>query len=253
MALSWLERQGERTIQDNEIVFFRYRSRLLAGICHSESGGKIRFSTPGQGSVSVPAENVLLVTGETASDPKGAARWWSTAAEDGQDIDLEEVWDLVRDEGEAWPLEGISELYYDGEATTRQLAALIVHLEDSRYFEARKEVYHPLSEDQAAQRREAEAREAARAEERERFRAWFNGTGGSDDPGPWLSRLQDFVLKGEKSAHAQWVRRMADEEVAPRGVFERRVAEGVWDADEHLDLIRKDVPIDFPAAVLQTA
>ena len=246
-----------RTIQENEIVFFRYRSRLLAGICHSTSGGKIRFSTPGQGSVSVPAENVLLATDATAADAREAAKWWDAAVADGEGIDLEEIWDLVREEGEAWPLEGLSELYHDGEATPKQLAALLVHLEDSRYFEGCETAYRPLSEDEVAERREAEAREAARAEERLRFRRWFNDRDDAvdvqDAAAAWLARLQDYVLQGEKSTHAQWVRRMAGEEVNARRVFRRLVDEGVWDADEHLDLMRKGVPIDFSGAVLRAA
>ncbi len=225
-------------------------------MCLSKSGGKIRFSAPGQGSVSVPEENVLLAIDTAASGPKEAAKWWDAAVAESEGIDLEEIWDLLREEGEAWPLLGLSELYHDGEATPRQLAALLVHLEGSRYFEGCESGYRPMSVDEVAERREAEAREAARAEERQRFRRWFSdrdSSAGVPDAGAWHARLQDYVLQGDKSVHAQWVRRMAGEEVDPRRVFGRLVDEGVWAADEHLDLIRKGVPTEFPEVVLQAA
>ena len=244
-------------VTENEIAFFRYRNRLMAGVCLSLQGGKARFATARKETVNTPVENVLLRTGETAGDWTAAAEWMARAEEDSERIDLEDLWELLRDDVEVWPVDELADLYYEGDETPGQRAALLVHLEQNPYFEAERRGgrYRALSEEEVQARQDAARQQAERAEEKARFQHWF-GECREESPeyvGGWVDRLKDYVLQGEKSVHLGWVERMAGARVDSRIAFERLVRHGVWGPDEHLDLIRAEVPVEFPAVVNEAA
>ena len=69
----------------------------------------------------------------------------------------------------------------------------------------------------------------------------------------WVDRLEDYALYGESSAHVRWVERMSDGQADRRKAFGRLVDIGVWDADEHLELIIEKVPVEFPRATMDAA
>ena len=241
-------------VMENEIAFFRYRNRLMAGVCLSSRGGKLRFATGRKESVITPVENVLLSTGETADDWTGAAEWMSRAEQGSEAIDLEDAWELLRDDADVWTVDELADLHFGGNVTADQRAALLVHLEQNLYFEAerRGDGYRALSEEEVRARQAAVVRQAARLEERDRFRRWLHEC--TEEPPEsvdgWVDRLKDYVLRHERSVHADWVERMAGARVDPHTVFNRLVRDGVWGPDEHLDLIRADVPVDFPEVVI---
>ena len=242
-------------VMENEIAFFRYRNRLMAGVCLSSRGGKLRFATARKETMTTPVENVLLRTGETADDWTGAAEWMARAEEQSAGIDLEDTWELLRDDADAWTVDELADLYFNGNVTAHQRAALLVYLEQNLYFEAerRGDGYRALSEEEVRARQAAVVRQAARVEERARFRRWLRE--GREEPTEsvegWVDRLKDYVLRYERSVHADWVERMAGARVDPHTVFNRLVRDGVWGPDEHLDLIRADVPVDFPEVVIE--
>lgn len=244
-------------LMENEIAFFRYRNRLMAGVCLSSQGGKVRFATARKETVNTPAGNVLLCTGEAAADWTAAAAWMSRAKAESEGIDLEDAWELVRDDADVWTVDGLADLYFGGDVTPDQRAALLVRLEQNLYFEAERRGggYRALSEEAVQGRRSAARREAERAEVKAQFQQWFSECreGPPELVDGWVDRLKDTVLRGEKSVHTGWMERMADARVDARLVFDRLVRHGVWEPDEHLDLIRAEVPVDFPSVVSQAA
>ena len=245
------------SVRENEVCFFRYRNRLLAGVCLSVERGKARFVTSARDTVNVPVENVLLATGEMGQGGGAAAEWWARAEAQSAEMDLAEVWELVRDEGEVWLARDLADLYFGDAVPPDRLAALIVCLEQGRFFKADEAGYRPLAEAEVAERQEAEAREQAREAERALFQQWFL-SGEEADVAPetledWVGRLKDYVLNGEQSAHVRWVERMSAGQANPRRAFTRLVAHGVWTVDENLDLIRNEAPIAFPEVVIRAA
>ena len=244
-------------VMENEIAFFRYRNRLMAGVCLSSRGGKVRFATARKETVITPVENVLLSTGETADDWTGAAEWMSRAEEGSEAIDLEDAWELLRDDADVWTVDELADLYFGGNVTADQRAALLVHLEQNLYFEAERRGggYRALSEEEVRARQASAVRQAARVEEKARFGRWLHECReeSPESVAGWVDRLKDYVLHPERSVHADWVERMAGARVDPHTVFNRLVRDGVWGPDEHLDLIRADVPVEFPAVVIEEA
>ena len=244
-------------VSENEIAFFRYRNRLMAGVCLSSRGGKVRFATARKETVNTPVQNVLLCTGETAGNWTAAAEWMARAEEKSEAIDLEDAWELVRDDADVWTVDGLADLHYGEDVSPDQLAALLVYLEQSLYFEAERRGvgYRALSEDEVRTRRAVARRQAERVEEKARFQRWFeeNLEDSQEYVGGWIDRLKDYVLHGEKSVHSGWVERMTGGRPDSRAAFNRLVREGLWDPDEHLDLIRSEVPVEFPSSVIISA
>jgi exoribonuclease II len=244
-------------LSENEIAFFRYRNRLLAGVCVSSGKGKVRLTPDGQGPMNVPAENILLATGVRAGSPKAAAALWEKAEAGAEELDLSEVWDLVRDETDVWGLEELAELCYGEDATMDARASLLLRLESGDWFAAAETGYRPLTAAELDERKEAAGREAERQARQELFENWFRGKGAADLDdalqADWVSRLKDYVLHGPTSAHARWVERMAGQPVSQRKCFDRVVHTGAWSPHEHLDLYRDEVPTEFSPEVLAAA
>ncbi len=156
-------------LSENEIAFFRYRNRLLAGVCISCGKGKARFTTDGQGPMNVPVENVVLVRGVRTDSPREAARMWTAAEAAGADMDLSEIWDLVQEEPEVWRLEDLGELCLGADVSTGDLGALLLRLEVGDYFVSEDGGYRPLSASDRTRQLETSEREAARQAQRELF------------------------------------------------------------------------------------
>ena len=195
-------------VTENEIVFFRYRNRLMAGVCLSSRGGKVRFATARKETVNTPVENVLLRTGESAGDWTAAARWMARAEEESEVINLEDAWELVRDDADVWTVDALADLYFGGGVTPDQRAALLVHLEHNCYFEAERRGggYRALSDEEVHDRQAAAGRQAARAEERARFRQWFEEN--REEPPEyvcrWVDRLKDYVFV-RRQEYSSWL------------------------------------------------
>ena len=246
-----------QVLQDREIVLFRYRNRLLAGVSQGVARGKMRFALSKKEAVNVPAENLLQATGVCADNLAAGERWMAEAEATSHTIKLHEVWDLVQDEGEVWEVADLAELYFDGAATPQQMSAFLIHLETSSYFAPKGKRYFPLGESEVAQRRADEARQAARAAEQTLFETWLDEAKPTEVDSEmrldWLGHLKAYVLDDGEGPHGHWIERMAGCKVPVRQVFEKLVHEGVWQADEFLDLLRAEVPVVFAAPLTAAA
>ncbi|MDA0745173.1 MAG: RNB domain-containing ribonuclease [bacterium] len=244
-------------LKENEIAFFRYRNRLLAGVCLAREKGKARFAVSAKEAVNVPLENVLLTTGQVSADAGVAEAWMARAEADGAPFDLIEVWDLVREEGTVWQLAELAEFYFQDGVAPEHLGALLMHLEACDYFERNEAGYRARDEAEVEQKREEKVREAAREEEKTLFQRWFLQEEEMDNleghRERWIEALKDYVLYGESSTYARSLERLAGQRVDDRRAFQHLVKVGAWESDVHLELVRKEVRVHFPEPVLLAA
>jgi exoribonuclease-2 len=235
--------------KDDEIAFFRYRNRLMSGVFHSGESGKVRFKISAKESLNVPKENVVLLTGEIARNQGEAKAWLEKVEQWTLTLNLEEVWELIKEENEAWSLVGLADLCLEEGATPLAFAGLLVGLDNSSFFKYSKDGFLALTDEEVAEIRAAEEKESARAEEKGLFQGWLDGQEESVEAkeyvDTWVPRLMDYVLYGDTSVHSRWLAKMVDERVDTKRVFNRLVKEKIWQPDEHLDLIRQEIPISF--------
>ena len=235
--------------RENEIVLFRYRNRLMAGVCVNASHTKARFAISSRESLNVPLENIVYKTGEIGKDKAAGAQWLARAEADGGQVDVSELWELVREEEGVWTLNDLAELYFGDEPAAAQISALLVILETGDYFDAEGRGFRAVDEAEIERRLVLLARAEEREAERAEFIKWFQGK----QPAPnaeWIARVKDAALNGEQ---IQWLERMMGEVVSARGAFDRLVIEGIWDQHTFVELMREELPLVFPAEVVQEA
>ena len=236
---------------ENEIALFRYRNRLLAGVCVNLSHTRARFAVSAKTSLNVPIENILQATGQIGRDKSAGAAWFKRAEAASADVDLRELWELVAEENEVWPLRELADLYCDHAPTAERLSAFLIALETSVYFDAEACGFRAADRAEVDNRLEMIALAEARTAERERFLAWLNGSGQGD--AEWMDRLKDVALYGTQSEYARALQRLAGEPISARRAYDRIVAEGLWDRHDFVELMREDFDLDFPDVVIKEA
>ena len=237
--------------KENEITLFRYRNRLMAGVCVNISHTRARFAVSARTSHNVPIENILQTTGHIGNDKTAGTAWLNRAEATSADIDLYDLWELVVEEDEIWHLDELAELHDNYTPTSEHLSAFLVALETSIYFDAEGRGFRAVDRTEVSHRLEMVARDKEREAEREVFLKWlqFQGTGKDD----WIDRLKDVALHDKQSKHAHWLERMAGETISARKAFDRLVAEGILDRHAFVELMREDVPLDFPDLLIKEA
>lgn len=237
--------------KENEIALFRYRNRLMAGVCVNISHTRARFAVSTRTSHNVPIENILQTTGQIGNDKTAGTTWLNRAEATSADIDLCDLWELVVEEDEIWDLNELAELHYNHTPTSEQMSAFLVALETSVLFDAEGRRFRAVDRSEVSHRLEMVARDKEREAEREAFLKWleFQGTGKDD----WINRLKDVAIYGEQSKYAHWLERMAGETISARKAFDRLVAEGVWDQHAFVELMREDIPLNFPDLLIKEA
>ncbi len=237
--------------KENEIALFRYRNRLMAGVCVNISHTRARFAVSTRTSHNVPIENILQTTGQIGKDKTAGATWLNRAEATSADIDLCDLWELVVEEDEIWDLNELAELHYNHTPTSEEMSAFLVALETSVHFDAEGRRFRATDPAEVDHRLEMVARDKEREAEREAFLKWlkFQGTGKDD----WINRLKDVAIYGEQSKYAHWLERMAGETISARKAFDRLVAEGVWDQHAFVELMREDIPLNFPDLLIKEA
>ena len=237
--------------KENEIALFRYRNRLMAGVCVNISHTRARFAVSVRASHNVPLENILQTTGHIGNDKSAGAAWLNQAEATSIDIDLCDLWELVEEENEIWRLNELAELYYNNAPTSEQMSAFLVALETSAHFDAEGRGFRAVDPAEVDHRLELVARDKEREAEREAFLKWLQFQGTCKDG--WIERLKDVALYGDQSKYAHWLKRMTGQAISVRKAYDRLVAEGVWDRHVFVELIREDISPHFPNIVIKEA
>lgn len=230
--------------RENEIVLFRYRNRLMTGVCLQVSRTKVRFAVSAKESVNVPLENVVLPSAQIAENKNGAIAWLKEIENGSEDVLLDELWALVSEEEGVWAIDELAGLYFSEDASVAQLATFVVALERGDYFEPEGAGFRALDAKTIAERETNAQKEEEREADRLAFVDWFTkglGEGNAD----WVARIQDVVINGEHSGETRWLDRMMGEAVSPKRAFDRLVKLGIWERDVFLDLIREAVEVEF--------
>ncbi len=211
----------------------------------------------------LPQSRVIYETGLDSAGYEAVETFRQQAESAFSDLDLEEVWDIVCDDGEPLTLADIGELYLGDEPTAHQSVAILLHLlddnllfvRDGSHFvpRDREDVATMIERRQRQQQRTADAEELTAA-----FRAGMLPNRLTDYQSEIVGQARAYVLHGDDFARANFIKGFL-EDAGVRGrdlqrtTFEKLVALGVVDVDEHLDLERNNIETEFPEQVLSEA
>ncbi len=211
----------------------------------------------------LPVSRVIQETGLTAERFEAVEELSQEVNAIAESVDLEEVWDVVCDDGDALTLTDIAELYWAEEPSPQQSIGLLFHLlADDMRFARDGDYYLPRDRETVAQTLERIQRQARRAADAEALVAAFRAGALpgelTDFQSNTLGQVRGFVLHGEDYPRANPVKRFLDDAGVKgrdlqRQAFERLVSLGLMREDEHLALEREDIAPDFPNEALDEA
>ncbi len=180
-----------------------------------------------------------------------------------REVNLRELWELVLGEAEEFDPYELAELYFGDSAGDDHAAALLrAVLEEKLYFRIRDGRLVVHSEE------EVERFLHARKKEEERLRRLSLGEeflgallSGSQVPdrvpdevrAHFLEGLKELCLFGEKTQKSKETKEVLErlKATSPEVPFRLLVKAGVFHEDENLELLRFNIPVEFPERVLE--
>ncbi|MEE2710240.1 MAG: RNB domain-containing ribonuclease [Gemmatimonadota bacterium] len=253
-------------MKTNEIVVFRHRGNIQIGRFDQANGKKIRIVTGRNRVFEIPANRVVFETRIDIGNNMTLEAFRKESQETAESLDLRDVWELMKEEAEEYSFKDIAEVYWPDPVSAVQYVSTLLYLEqDCPYFDLQESDYKPLTDELVEAHFLRIERNLAVKVEEAAFFEWFTG---SDRQIPEdftnrqrhaLSRIQQYAMEGDEYEQSSQAKALL-QEIKPqvtgdlqRYAFQMMVRKGIWDEDEHLDLIRYNVPVDFEDDVLKDA
>ena len=226
-------------------------------------GNRLRIAIGRNREARLPQSRLIYETGVSASGFEDVERLREQAESAANDLDLEEVWDIVCDDGDALTLDDIGELYWGDELSAQQSVGLLMHLlgDDLRFVRDGAH-FVPRDRDEVdaiVERRQRQTQRTADAEAlSSAFRAGRMPDALTDHQADLMAQVRGFVVHGDEYHRANPAKRFLETAGAAgrdtqRSAFDALVKLGAMDADEHLALERAGIVADFPEDALADA
>ena len=250
-------------MQQGDIIVVRLDSGPRLARLIETGSNRIRVSIGRNREARLPVSRVIHETGLTAERYETVEELSHEAKAIAKSVDLEEVWDVVCDDGDALTLTDIAELYWAGEPSHKQSIGLLFHLlaDDIRFVRDGSH-YLPRDRETVAQTLERIQRQAQRATDSEALVGAFKSgelpTEFTQYQSDMLDQIRGFVLHGDDYNRASSAKGFLDDagvsgRDTQRLAFETLVSLGLMSEDEHLALEREDISPAFPDDVLVEA
>lgn len=179
-----------------------------------------------------------------------------------REINLQEIWELLVNEAEGYPLTELARSWFGDTVTADQSAALGRALfEDRFYFKFKGSLWQPHPPEVVEHLKEQHRRELARRQERQQAAAWLQAAWeGRDIADPeWRQKLvdilRDMAVFGSSGKHYDIGKEYLEEAkfTKPDIPFKLLVKLGIFSPDENLDLYRYEAPQEFSPEVQAAA
>lgn len=255
-------------MHNGELIIFRHRGDTQIGMLQAVSRKKFKVATSANRVMDITTDPIVLYTDIRVRDLSEMLEVRRRIEEQAGSFDLEEVWEVLKDDSGVYTSEDIGELYWGGPGSPEQRAAMQLHLSrQCLYFSERDTGFMSRTSEQVRNIIDKHARQLAAETEREAFDRWLSDEAGQGQ-GPesltnrqrrWFSHLRQYVILGDEYAGIDQVRGLLKAMSAlsgsdpQRSAFAVMVRKGVWDEDENLDLLRYEIPTDFTNEVLEYA
>lgn len=229
-----------------------------------EKGGRIRVGIGRNREARLPAARALLATNVPAENFEAVERFQMYAESVADNLDLEEVWEIVCDDGEPLTVTDIGELYWGEEPSPQRAVGILLNLHrdglrfvrDGDYYvpKSREEVEDEMERRERAERRASEVSDLVAA-----VKAGTLPEPLSDGQSEILERVRGLAIHGEDYARANSAKQfMEDAEVVGirfprRAAFDTLVKLGLMDEDENIDILRAEISESFSDEALAEA
>ncbi|MCY3711801.1 MAG: ribonuclease catalytic domain-containing protein [Gemmatimonadetes bacterium] len=258
--------RNEHSVHIGDLIIFRHRGDIQIGMLQAVSRKKLKVATSANRVMDISTDPIVRYTDIRVRDLPEMLDVRRKIEDQALSFDLEEVWDVLKDDPSVFTSEDIGELYWGEPGSPEQRAAMQLHLSrQCLYFCERDNGFTSRTNDQVRSILDKEARQRAVSTEREGFDRWLADETQQDlhsltnRQKRWMSHLREYVIQGDEYAAIDQVRTLLKEMASlaggdpQRSVFEVMVRKGFWDEDENLDLLRYEIPTEFSGEVLEYA
>ncbi|MBW2709086.1 MAG: RNB domain-containing ribonuclease [Deltaproteobacteria bacterium] len=251
------------------IVEYIDQSRLVCTVCLQDKGNRLHLLTPANREVNLSPKRTLLVSGVQldVAQPRDQLLQKLQQIETlriklKEEIDVKEVWELIRDEEEVFDHRYLAQLAFGEEAAEEHFSAVVRALfENKLYFKMKNGLFRPNSKDRVEQIIRQEAEAAEKAERLEQGGRWLEEVHqGKQSKVPDCSKdiiqlLIQLALYGADADDFKYGKEL----LSYAGINDIRqarpllIALGEWGEDEPLDLMRSGVETAFTATQLEAS
>jgi exoribonuclease II len=253
------------------VVEFFVDKKLTLGVCLEAKGERFLVLTEADREINLPESRFLHVALHALNVQTGRDQLVRSLREIAKRreelrlrIDLDEVWELLWAEPEAYDCGFLAGLVFGEEVTPDHSAAMFrACWDDTIHFSRKGDTFTPNPPETVEQL----VHQKIRKEERERdltaAAAFLKAVWGGYAPSPaelaaqevWIDLLKEYALHDTEAPRLRLARDLLSraELTAADAAFRLLVRLGVWDEDENLLVHRLGVPIRFRPEVLKEA
>ncbi len=253
-----------------KIIEYIDQSRFICGLVTEDNGKRLRIINRNGREMNLPLARIVHQSGRhfpVELTREDVQRLLQETAKQRQDlmqlVNLAEIWELAVEENDsAFAPEFLAELSFAGDVTDDHVAAFLrcVFI-DRLFFKYREGKILVHSVDVVEQLKEKAAREKAREKLLDSGARALQNLSRGENIGEWperekcLALLADYFLHGNEAAESSVTRELLKRArlTRPHDPFHLLVAAGVWDEDENIPLLKKELPIEFSPAALKQA
>jgi exoribonuclease-2 len=248
-------------MNEGKIIEYIDHGQILCAVCLQDKGGKLHLLTPLNREINLAPKRAIFISSSNI-DHLGPREEILAALRGielqrdrlGKDINVRELWELIRDEKETFDYEYLANLCFKGTITDDHISALVRALfNDKVYFKIKDGRFVPNSEEKVEEifrQREEERRKEDRIE---KGSAWLKKVlrgeviEDHDDYEDIIDVLEDLALYGREAHGYKFGKELLSRAGAPDTDEARNllVKLGVWEEDEPVDLHRFKIKEGF--------
>ena len=249
------------------IVEYIDQGRFICTVCLQDKGSRLHLLTPTNREVNLSPKRTVLISdgrfdvGQARDDLlQKLQQVEHLRIQLKEQIDIKEMWELIRDEEEVFDHRYLAQLAFGEDATEDHFSAVVRALFENRlYFKMKNGLFLPNSETRVEQIIRQEEEAAERAERLQQGSAWLKEVHqGKEVQAPACRKdiidlLIQLALYGTDAEDFKYGREL----LSNAGITDIRKARsllirlGEWEEDEPLDLLRSGVETAFTSAQLE--
>ena len=258
-------------MNQGKIVEYIDQGNVICAVCLQDKGNRLALLTTSSREVNLSAKRALHISDPAKGIDLGSSRQVllgglkeTEACRDRlkEAVEVKELWELVRDETRRYDFKYLAQLCFGEVVTGDEISALLRALfEDKLYFKLKDGYFLPNSEERVAEILRAKEEEARWEQTLVRggalLKEVLRGEPMSDRPQDpaVIDLLKQLALYGHEAPDIGRGKELLAR-AGVGGIGEARsllVKLGVWEEDQNLELLRREIPVEFTEQHLDAA
>ncbi len=254
---------------EGKIVEFIDQGRFICTFCMEERGGRLHLLTTSNREINLSPKRAIAFskTAVDISKPREDLIAKLCEIEEirnslKQKIDVEEIWELVRDDEETYDHHYLAELVFGEEAGDNHASAVLRAIfDDHLFFKMKNGQFTPNSQERVEQIIRQKEEEEIKSERLRAGSRWLSDVceGKKAEAPAFKDEIIDLLVQLALNGNDAPDLKYGKELLSAAGITDIRqsmvllVKLGVWREDENLDLLRSEIEKDFSEKELQEA